>query len=117
VNNKQLALSLAVQTLSPNVERNQGEWVIAIARQYEAFLDESSQNKFEVLMHSFGHSTLNTINLIKDLNGQNFNEVNDVISQLPAVIKSELSFEEAIAIRNQFFRLGSRTTVEKCSTK
>ncbi len=116
MNNKQLALSLAVQSLSPSVERNQGDWVIDLARRYEAFLDEEAhKDKFEVLMHSYGHSALTTISLIKDLNGKSFNEVNGVIESLPAVIKSDLSFEEAIAIRNQFFRLGSHITIEKCS--
>jgi ribosomal protein L7/L12 len=115
---RQLALTLAVQSLTnSHVERNHGEWVIELARKYEAFLEEKTENKFEVMLHNYGHSSLNTISLVKDLNGKNFTEVKDFISQLPTIIKSHLTFEEAISIRNQFFRLGATVTVEKCSTK
>lgn len=53
MNDRQLALSLAVQTLanSPGIERNQGDWVIDLAKRYEEFLSEKSTKDVTLFAH------------------------------------------------------------------
>lgn len=117
--NKQLALSLAVQSLgSAPIERNQGDWVIDLAKRYEVFLNEGSKaDKFAVLLHSHGNSVLNTIRLIKDLTGISFFDSKEMVAQLPTIVKNGISNDEAISIKNHFSWSGCRVTIEKCSTE
>ena len=116
-NNKQHALSMAIKTLEKTngIDRNQGDWVIDLAKRYEAFLNECPKvDKFAILLHSHGNSALNTIKLIKDITGMDFMNSKDFITQLPAIVKNGISRDEAIMIKNHFNWSGCMVTIEKC---
>jgi len=118
--NKEVALTLAVQTLEKLPGRNEqhGNWVIELARKYEAYLNEGvKEDQFSVVLQSYGNSALNTIRRVKDITGMDFITSRDFITQLPGVIKNGVSRDEAIMIQNQFKWTGAVVSVEKCSSK
>jgi ribosomal protein L7/L12 len=117
VSNKELALSLAVKTLEQatvngRVDRNHGEWVIELAKKYEAYLGEGSGKRFKLVMESYGHSVLLTIRILKGITGLNLLDAKDFTLHLPQVIKGNLTEEEAIMIKNQFNNSGCLITIE-----
>ena len=65
-------------------------------------------------LESHGNSVLNTIRLIKDVTGNNFQIIRDMVTQLPFVIKYSVSQDEAIMIMNQFKWSGAKILIEKC---
>jgi ribosomal protein L7/L12 len=122
VSKKEIALGLAVKTferVADDIHRDHGDWVIELAKKYEAYLGEDSGKRFKLVMESHGHSALNTIRILKGITGLNFLDSKYFISSLPQMIKGNLTEEEAIMIKNQFNTTGCLVTIEpeKCSTK
>ena len=122
-NNHQLSLILAVETLKQTdwINRNQAEWVIENAKKYEDFLSEKQDNiigtpeRYDVVLETQGSNVIDTIRTVSVLLGRSNTNIKDLLKYLPCTVRTDMSFEEAIMIKNQLASVGAVSRIEKCN--
>lgn len=113
--NRQFALLAAIETFgkTSNINNNQGDWIINIAKQYEEYLSINANEFYNVYLKSCGN-ILDTIKTIQNISGISELLAREIVtSKNIEKIKDNVSKEDASIIKNHIESIGGSVYIER----
>ncbi len=70
------------------------------------------QTEFDVILKAGGANKLAVVKLVKDLTGKGLKEAKDLVDSAPAVVKEQVSKDEAEALKKQLEEAGAEVELK-----